>query len=168
MSILASTSPESSSTAAPSQSNPNANVLRIVWPHVVLGLIGIAISLYSVKLHAIVKAGGSACGISNGISCDKVLASAWAAPMGIPLGYFGALFFALIVLTAISTLPAHTPPRQIALPRLALATVGVLGSFALTLISITQIGALCPICLATHATTLSNFIYAVWNYQTAL
>ncbi len=138
--------------------------LRIAWPHVVLGIIGLAISFYAVHLHKIVKSGGSACGISETISCDKVLASYWGAPLGIPLGYFGALFFALVIITAISTVPIDTPRRAIALPRLLLASCGILGSMALTGISIALIHAVCPVCLATHATVLVNFLFALWAY----
>jgi uncharacterized membrane protein len=141
-----------------------ANSLRISWPHVMMGAIGIAISLYSVHLHNLVKSGGSACGITETINCDKVLASRWAEIFGIPLGIYGAAFFALVVLTAISTLPAHTPMRQITLPRLAVAALGFMGSIALTAISWTQLHSLCPICLATHATTTTNFALALWGY----
>ncbi len=155
----------SESNPANLPASPTAKgVLRINWPHLVLGLIGIAISLYSVHLHNIVKSGGSACGITETISCDKVLNSQWAAIFGIPLGYYGAFFFAVVVLTAITTLPPQTPARQIALPRLAVAALGFLGSIALTVISWTQLQSLCPICLATHATTTTNFAVALWGY----
>lgn len=141
--------------------------LRISWPHVVLGLIGIGVSLYSVYLHNIVKAGGSACGTTATINCDKVLNSRWAVIAGVPLGFYGALFFAIVIITAISTLPPSTPPRQIVLPRLLLATCGLLGSLALTFISIVDISALCKVCLATHSVTLANFLVACWGFWKA-
>jgi len=155
-------------TSSDHSTSPAARpTLRIAWPHVVLSLVGAAISAYAVHAHAIVKAGGSACGYTETISCDKVLASAWGAPLGVPIGYFGLLFFAIVLVTSISTLPLSTSSRQLAAPRLAVATVGVCSSFALTFISMTQIHALCPICLATHATTLTNFLVAVWSYLRA-
>ena len=149
---------------SPPTNPPPATALRIAWPPIVLGLIGLAISFYAVHLHNIVKSGGSACGISETISCDKVLASYWGAPLGIPLGYFGALYFALVIVTAISTVPLDTPRRALALPRLLLAGCGLLGSMALTGISIVLIHAICPVCLATHATVLVNFLFALWAY----
>jgi len=139
---------------------------RIAWPHVVLGLLGVAVSLYSVKLHNIVKAGGSACDISPTISCDKVLASAWAAPFGIPLGLPGAFFFGLVILTAIST-SASASPRAEARTRLALAGLGLCGSLALLFISKVLIGAWCVVCLATHAVVLLNFGAAAWGWKQA-
>jgi uncharacterized membrane protein len=137
---------------------------RIVWPHVILGAAGIAISLWSVKLHNIVKAGGSACDISTTISCDKVLGSPWAAPFGIPVGLPGAFFFALIILTAISTAP-NAKPRAESLTRLLLASAGICGSVALLYISKVLIGAWCPICIATHSIVLLNFLAALWNLR---
>ena len=44
--------------------------VRVAWPHIVTGAIGIGVSLYSVYLHNVVKHGGSACGISETINCD--------------------------------------------------------------------------------------------------
>jgi len=166
------TLPNPTASISESQANseliaPPKSVLNIAWPHVLLGLLGIGVSLYSVHLHNIVKAGGSACGTTATINCDKVLNSSWAVIAGVPLGYYGALFFAIVVITAISTLPPATPLRQIALPRLALATCGLLGSIALTLISIVGIGALCKICLATHSITLTNFLVACWGFWKA-
>lgn len=137
---------------------------RIAWQHVVLGLLGAAISLYSVKLHLIVKAGGSACDISSTISCDKVLGSPWAAPFGIPIGLPGAFFFGLVILTAISTAP-EWKPRAESLARLALAGVGLCGAIGLLFISKVLIGAWCPICLATHCVVLLNFLAALWNWK---
>ena len=142
-------------------SNAKSQV-RIAWPHVVLGLLGIGVSLYSVYLHNVVKAGGDACGSTATINCNSVLASRWAVIAGVPLGYYGALFFAIVIITAISTLPLTTPQRQIVLPRFLLATCGLLGSIALTLISIFDIGSLCKVCLATHSVTLTNFLVASW------
>ena len=137
---------------------------RIAWPHVVLGLLGVGVSLYSVKLHNIVKAGGSACDISASISCDKVLGSAWAAPLGIPLGLPGAFFFGLIILSAIST-AANANPRSEALTRLALASVGLLGALGLLFVSKVLIGSWCPVCLATHSVVLLNFLAAIWGWR---
>ncbi len=155
------------SLAAPQfkpQPNSASSRARVVWPHVWLGLAGLGISLFSVHEHNIVKAGGSACAYTETISCDKVLSSAWAAPLGIPLGLFGAFFFGLIILTAISTSP-QPKPRPEALTRLLLASVGICGSLGLLYISKVLIGAWCPICMATHTVVLLNFGFAAWNWK---
>jgi uncharacterized membrane protein len=144
-------------TAAPP---PVAAKIRVAWPHVVAGLAGIGVSLYSVRLHNIVKAGDSACDISDTISCDKVLGSAWAAPFGVPLGIFGALFFGLVILTAISTAPDASPLNE-ARQRFFLACLGLCGALGLLFVSKVLIGAWCPICLATHAVIAANFVAAV-------
>jgi len=136
----------------------------VAWPHVGLGLAGLAISLFSVHEHNIVKAGGSACDYTATISCDKVLSSAWAAPLGVPIGLFGAFFFAVVILTAISTAP-WPRPRSEALTRLGLASIGLCGALGLLFISKVLIGAWCPICLATHSVVLLNFLAASWAWK---
>lgn len=153
-------STEMSSTAVEAAKPP----LRLAWPHLVLGAIGFCISLFSFYQHRVVEAGGSACGLSTTFSCDKVLLSPYAKIFGIPLGLFGMAFFLVVIVTAVTTEPLTTPQRKIVLPRLLTATAGLCTSIALTFISITRIHALCPVCLATHATVLLNFGYAVWSY----
>ena len=142
----------------------SAGSARVAWAHVVLGLLGVAVSLYSVKLHNIVKAGGSACDISASISCDKVLGSAWAAPFGIPIGLPGAFFFGLVIFTAIST-SANANARAEAQTRLALASLGLCGALGLLFISKVLIGSWCPVCLATHSVVLLNFGFALWGWR---
>lgn len=152
--------------ANPPQDAPKS-VPQIAWPHVLLGLLGVGISLYSVHLHNLVKAGGDACGATATINCNAVLGSRWAVIAGVPLGYYGALFFAIVIITAISTLPPDTARRQIALPRLVIASGGLIGSIALTWISVVGIGSLCKVCLATHSVTLTNFLVASWGFWQA-
>jgi uncharacterized membrane protein len=154
MELLASSSP----AAAPRT--------RISWPNVLCGIAGAGVSLYSVKLHNIVKAGDSACDISSTISCDKVLGSAWAAPFGVPLGFFGAFFFALVVLTAISTSP-QVSVSSWTRSQFVLSSLGLLGSLAMIFISKVIIGAWCPVCMATHAVVLANFLFAARKWSRA-
>jgi uncharacterized membrane protein len=140
---------------------------RVSWPHVVLAVLGGAISCYAIYAHILIKRGEDAgCSISETISCDKVLASRYGELFGIPLGVYGLIFFAIVLLTAIITNP-RTTPRQAAAQRLIVTAIGLLVSAALTYISIAFIGAECPICLSTHATTLALFLISVWQYLRA-
>jgi len=161
MERLSSPSPAESSSIG---SSPRAaSGTRVFWPSVACGVVGIGVSLYSVKLHNIVKAGDSACDISSTISCDKVLGSAWAAPLGVPLGFFGAFFFALVILSAISTSP-QTSDFSLARSQFALASLGLCGSIAMIFISKVLIGAWCPVCMATHAVVLANFLFTARHF----
>ncbi len=147
---------------------PPPPIPRVSLPHCLLGFIGAGISLYTVKLHNLAKAGlDTGCGISASISCDTVLGHPkYGAILGIPLGFFGAFFFGLVVITAISTGPGFRP-RAVALQRLLVATVGLLTSLALEYVMWAIIKKGCLYCMATHFITLLNFLWAVLQYRKA-
>ncbi len=138
-------------------------VRRVSWPHLGLGLIGLAVSSYAFVLHLRVKAGGSACGVSETINCDKVLTSRYGEIFGVPLGLYGVVFFLIVLTTAVTTEPPARD-RAVALQRLLVAGVGFASSVLLTFISWTQLHALCLVCLGTHATTLTLFIVSLVGY----
>ena len=141
-----------------------ATGVRIAWPHVVLGLLGIGAGLYAVHLHALVMAGRSTgCGISETISCDKVLGSSYGELLGIPLGFYGALFWALVLVSSVSN--ATTLPRAAARQRLTLASVGLLTSLVLAWVSLGVLRHFCPVCATTHVLSGINFLFAVWGVR---
>ncbi len=138
----------------------------IAWPHLILALIGIALSIYAVRAHNLIDAGqSSGCTISESISCDTVIGSKWGEFAGIPLGYFGGLFWIMVALTAISG--AGVSFKSAALQRLGVATVGLLFSVGLFYIAEFVIPGdkHCPICLGTHFTSLVNFVFAVVGWK---
>ncbi|PQV63018.1 putative membrane protein [Abditibacterium utsteinense] len=138
--------------------------IDIAWPHLVLSLIGIALSIYAVWAHGRIEAGQSAgCTISESISCDAVLGSKWGQFFGIPLGYYGGLFWAIVFVTAISS--PGTNLKTAALQRLGVATIGLLFSLGLFYIAEFVIRKTCPICLSTHIASLVNFIFAVVSWR---
>jgi uncharacterized membrane protein len=140
-------------------------VSRTSWPHLVLGLIGFAISAYSLHVHSLIKRGEeSGCGISNTINCDKVLASRYGEFLSIPLGVWGMVFFVIVILTAVPSKGSTATRRQTAGWQLGVASAGFVTSVVLTYISKVQIGAFCPICMATHATTLLLFLVSLRSY----
>jgi len=137
---------------------------RFSWPHMYLGALGFAISLYAFRLHAIIKAGGeSGCGFSETINCDKVLASQYGAFLGLPLGAYGMAYFVLVILTAVTTNP-KTTQQQETLQRLAVASAGLIGAGVLIYISYGIIKAACPVCMSIHATILAIFVIALWQF----
>jgi len=143
-------------------------VVRLSWPHLILGAIGFAISLYALIVHVRIKQGGeSGCGFTETINCDKVLTSAYGEFFHIPLGALGMAFFATVILTAITTGPLDLPARRIAAPRLVVATAGLAASLVLSYISFVKIRAACPICVATHVTTLLIFLVSLVGYWKA-
>ena len=148
-----------------SVSPPNSNSkTHIARAHLILALIGIAVSIYAVWAHGRIEAGQSAgCSLTASISCDEVLGSKWGKFFGIPLGYFGLVFWAIVLITSISS--PGTNLKMAALQRLGVASVGLVFSIGLFYIGEFVIGKTCPICLATHITSLTNFIFAVVGWK---
>lgn len=138
----------------------------IAWPHLVLAAIGIALSIYAIWAHGRIEANlSSGCSISETISCDTVIGSKWGKFAGIPLGYYGGLFWVIVALTAISG--AGVSAKSAALQRLGVATVGLLFSLGLFYIAEFVIpgNKHCPICLGTHFTSLVNFVFALSSWR---
>ena len=137
---------------------------RFSWPHMYLGAIGFAISIYAFRLHNLIKAGGaSGCGFTDTINCDKVLASQYGAFLGLPLGAWGMAYFVLVVLVSITTNPKVTPEQE-TLWRLLVCGAGFLGTLALSYISYIILKAACPVCMATHAVIIASFLLALWQF----
>ena len=148
------------SLSAPSK-NPAAP--QIAWPHVVTGVLGLAVSLYAHHLHTLVKAGReTGCSFSSTVSCDKVIGSQWGEFAGISLGIYGALFWILVLVTAISG--ANVAPKSAVLQRLGLATIGLFSVLGLAYIAYFVIRGFCPVCFATHILTVANFVWALWSF----
>ncbi len=134
---------------------------HLSWPHLILGIIGLALSAYSWREHNIIKAGGeSGCSVSETINCEKVLSSKYGELFGVPLGVYGMVFFAVVLLTSFST-EAEFSPRRFALTQVIVSLAGIATATVLVYISKVIIGAFCPICMATHATTTLLFIFSI-------
>jgi uncharacterized membrane protein len=143
--------------------------LRISWPQLILGLAGMGISLYSIVVKQRIDAGAATgCGFSQTINCDVVIGSEkYGEFLGLPWGAWGAAYFVVVLLLSVNSATSTQTPRQIATWQLGLATVGILTSIALTYISKAIIGAWCPVCMATHATTTLLFLASLMSYLKA-
>lgn len=142
---------------------PTRTGVRIFWPHIVLGLIGLALSFYAVYAHLQIEAGqATGCSINDTISCDDVIGSKYGKFAGIPLGYFGAAFWVIVMISGISS--AASSLKSARLQALGVAAVGLVTSIALAYIAHFVLGKICPICSGTHLTALFNFVYATWAW----
>lgn len=130
------------------------------WPNVILGVIGICTSAWAVHVHRLAKAGqDTGCGITDTITCDKVLTSKWSELFGIPVGFYGLIFFGIVIIMAIASGGTRVSARQFALQNLTIASAGFLGSLVFSYISLRIIGAACPVCMSTHLT--NTLLFAV-------
>ncbi len=141
---------------------------RVSWPHLVLCAAGMATSAYALVKHLQIKAGGDAgCGFTETFDCAPVLGSQYAEFLHIPLGIWGMVFFVLMALTTTwkeNTATQRQDERRARLLQLAFATCGIATSIVLTVISKTQLGKFCPICLSTHAVTTALFLLSLWTF----
>lgn len=64
-----------------------------------LVIAGIAVSVYTIYYHNELEAGSQGwCDITEELSCDVVLLSEYAEIAGVPLGYFGTMWFVVALL----------------------------------------------------------------------
>jgi uncharacterized membrane protein len=135
---------------------------QISWPHLLLGLVGLAVSAYAIHVHQVVAAGGqSACGISATINCDAVIGSKYGVLLGLPLGVWGMAYFALMLLTSITD--PTTPPRIAVLMRTMVATAGFITVLGLAYISYIIIKVTCPVCMTIHVIITIVFLYSLFE-----
>jgi len=135
---------------------------QISWPHLLLGLAGLAVSAYAIHVHNIVAAGGqSACGISATVNCDAVIGSKYGVLLGLPLGVWGMAYFALMMLTSITD--PTTPPRIAVLMRTMVAIAGFVMVLGLAFISYIIIKVTCPVCMTIHVIITIVFLYSMYE-----
>lgn len=94
--------------------------------------------------------------------CDVVLAHPLSSFLGVPLGYWGLVYY--VYMLGLVTLLAFEPHSK-ALTRatLAYATVGLLSSALFIYIQAEIIGAFCQYCLLSAAVTVGLFGVALWH-----
>jgi uncharacterized membrane protein len=143
---------------------PRHNNFEISWPHIACGAAGLVLSAYAWHVHQLILAGAATgCGITETISCDKVIGSKpWGAPFGVPLGVYGLAFFVLVLITAAGN---GQDKRAAVLQRLAVGTLGLTTSLGLEFIMWVLLHHGCPVCMATHLVCLMNFIFAFLGWR---
>jgi protein-disulfide isomerase len=128
---------------------------------IVLAVLGIGVSTYSILHHLEVKASGqtdAACNINDTFSCDEVALSSYSEILGVPLGVYGfGYFLALAVLLAIAIVGGKTAKEHLH-AYAALVAVGFVVSIVLAAISHFSIGAYCLSCIGIYTLTLLQAI----------
>ncbi|MEZ4813654.1 MAG: thioredoxin domain-containing protein [Bdellovibrionota bacterium] len=135
------------------------------------GIVGWITSLYTLwhrtKVLAGLDIGQSFCNLSESINCDNVALSSYSKILGISVPTYGLIFFTIVSLLAFRALrqARHSGVGELTHKLLLLtAWVGILTSLGLGLISLTQIGSLCLVCVLVYALCASLF-YFVWKIK---
>jgi uncharacterized membrane protein len=96
--------------------------------------------------------------------CEIVLNSVYSKFMGLPLSYFGLVFY--IYLLALAVVLAYDPfGKGTRFAMMAYTTVGLLMSISFESIQIFIIHAICMYCAISALTTLLLFGLAVWHWR---
>lgn len=110
------------------------------------------------KLHGIIPG----CLVLNG--CEKVLTSPYSNFLGVPLAYFGLVFY--IYMLGIALLLSIDPySKGLRFGTLTYATIGLGFSIYFEWFQYSVIGALCQYCAISALTTLVLFCLAVWHWR---
>lgn len=96
--------------------------------------------------------------------CDVVLAHPLSEFLGIPLGYWGLVYY-VYMLGLVVLLAIDPRSKALRLGTLAYAGVGLLCSAAFIYIQAAIIGAFCQYCLLSAAVTVGLFGVALWHYK---
>lgn len=96
--------------------------------------------------------------------CDVVLSSQYSEVFGVPLAYWGLVYYAYML--GIAILLALEPRSKALIWGTLLYTgVGLLSSVAFIYIQATLIGAFCQYCFISAAVTVGLFGVALWHYK---
>jgi protein-disulfide isomerase len=123
----------------------------------VISIIGIAASIYSVRHHLEVKATGqtdAVCNINATFNCDEVALSKYSEPFGIPLGVFGLGYFVANAILIGLGLRGGSTGREHTHAYVVMVLIGLVTSLALGGLSAVALGTFCLTCIAIYTLTI--------------
>jgi len=136
--------------------------LRFITITSLLLLVGVVVSLVSLKHHTLLQYGWQAepsfCNLGESFNCDAVNASEWSVFLGFPVAAWGlAYYLALLVWSLFARRAAFTTAERGSDALLALTLPAVLISIILLAISEFIIGTICLLCVATYVVNFLLF-----------
>ena len=138
-----------------------SRVQKAPYVMIVLALIGIADAFY--YSHAVYADQALWCP-SPIDGCNVVARSPYARIVGVPLGYFGLVYY--LYMFALTALLAYDPfSRGLRLGTLLHAAKGVSASIYFTYIQLTLIGAFCIYCVISAVLTFLFLAAALWHFK---
>lgn len=157
----------------PLMTGSTRNLLRFFM--IVLALAGMVVSTLATYEHFLIEHGNDAglelsasfCKVNEALNCRAVIGSSFSKLFGIPLSYYGFLFYGAILVGAIAAFNEGVVSPVVAGGAFLIAGVfGLVLSIVLFLISEFGLGVLCPICLSTYAVNFLFFLAAYWYDKT--
>ena len=136
---------------------------------IAFAIIGVVLSLLTIDLHIRLELdpglAPSYCHITEKLNCAPVIGSRYSTLFGVPLGSYGIFYY--VVMVGLALLNGGLIGRRSVVsssPLLTLASVSVVLSVILFLVSEFVIHAICPVCLAMYAVNVGIAISA-WTLE---
>jgi protein-disulfide isomerase len=124
---------------------------------ILLAVIGMGVSAYSINHHREVKATGqsdAACNINQTVSCDEVALSEYSEIGRLPLGVFGFGYFAAMAVLAGMGLGGLKSSKEHVHAYVVMVGIGVATSIGLAVISTFIIQKACLVCIGVYVLTI--------------
>lgn len=136
---------------------------KALWAAVVFAVIGAALALYAANMtfkiatQGLVEASG--CSLNDLVNCDVASASTYATMLGIPVAWWGFLFYAFSAFSALFA--ATASDRTGAAPFVSMALVLSFGAVLFTFLKayhLVELGVICLVCVGMY---IANFGTAI-------
>lgn len=130
-----------------------------LWAGVIFGGIGLALSAYATRLTFKIQTAGiveaSGCSINDFVNCDLAHSSSYADMFGIPVAWWGFLFYAFAGLSALWGTMAKD--RRSAAGWITVSFLLAIGSTLFSILKayhLTQLGVLCLVCVGMYVANI--------------
>ncbi|MFT4605014.1 MAG: protein-disulfide isomerase/uncharacterized membrane protein [Rhodothermales bacterium] len=130
-----------------------------LWVAVAFGVLGLALAAYATNLTFKIQSAGiveaSGCSINDFVNCDLAHSSSYADLLGIPVAWWGFLFYAFAGLSALWGTMAKD--RRSAGGWITLSFILAIGSVLFSLLKafhLVQLGVLCLVCVGMYVANL--------------
>lgn len=126
----------------------------------VLSILGLLDSLYLTIAHYSTPA-ILACPETKFVNCQKVTSSSYSMIHGIPITFFGMIFFVVLI---ILSLPKFwwSVSAFITKLRISVVSLGMLSVFYLVYVELYKLNSICLYCTGVHLITFLLFIITMW------
>ncbi len=126
----------------------------------ILSVLGFADSLYLTIAHYSTPA-ILACPETKFVNCEKVTSSSYSLIHGIPITFFGMLFFIVLIVLSLPRFWVGVS-RFVTNLRLAVVSLGMLSVFYLVYVELYKLNSICLYCTGVHLITFLLFVITMW------
>lgn len=138
---------------------------KFLWAVFISSLVGMGISLLATSQYLRIQREGfeekSFCVVNQLINCDIVNASSYATMLGVPMGWWGFLFYFTIAIFSLYTALSQQERKGSAWAIWLLSAVSVLFSLRMAYVLFATLGVVCIECVAMYALNILIFLLLI-------